>query len=507
MDVSGSVNLLENESIPCFTCFRVAQDNLSILNSTDTSANVADLLTKHFWFQREDFHQDQIICRQCWAQLSDFDRFYREVQRNYDQLQFVGIKLEPDDELGTSGPLVEVQLDASLDGNQLKQECQSNDEEENEAKLDSTIDSDDSSEEALKVATNKPKRKYTRKKNDDSPKKPKTKSSYPLRTAEQLAEEDEIIKTHVQYLCETCGINSSTFTQFLKHSSEKHGPKGFIVCCGKRYFKKVRLLEHVQQLQNPGRFKCDICFKSFISNLGVRRHKQEIHLPDELRIYGCERCPKRFARERQLQTHLKGHETLDNATVKCEICGKAFPTEALLKTHVKIRHTRPTDYICDVCAKGFYSKAEFLRHKQSHELTPAELRVQCDVCKQWLKNQTSFRKHYQRHQQGPASCDLCDHVSPNKAALAGHKRHRHREPTQHVCQECGKEFRKALTLREHMASHTGEALYSCSFCERTFNSNANMFSHRKKMHPREWLAMKNSQKLAQQGIAEVASAE
>ncbi|XP_055626310.1 transcription factor grauzone-like [Toxorhynchites rutilus septentrionalis] len=482
------------DSKDCFTCFRNSENYLFIL---DTTQGIAELLVQHFWFQPEDFNEEQILCHSCWNQLDSFHRFFADVQQNHLRKSSVSdIKQEfIDVELPPQEPEITLEI---------KQEYSDNDEDGSSGEEFNPKPAEDSltseSDTGSGQAAIKPKRKYVRReKLEESD--AKQERIYHAKTAEQLAEEDAIIQTHVKYICDNCGINCPTFATFQKHVQDEHGTKGFIVCCGQRYHKKVHLLEHVQKLEDPDKFKCDICHKSFVNSHGVQRHKQEIHLPDELKIYHCDRCPKKFAKETQLAFHLKGHVNLDNATAKCELCEKIFPTEPLLKTHVKIRHTRPTDFICDVCAKGFYSKAEFLRHKKEHELSPAELRVQCDVCLQWLKNRVSWRKHYRRHNQGPAACNLCDHISPNRTALAGHKRHRHSDTAiSHVCKECGKEFKRAISLKEHMASHTGEALYSCTFCSRTFNSNANMFSHRKKMHPQEWLEQKNAQKAAQQGV-------
>lgn len=36
------------------------------------------------------------------------------------------------------------------------------------------------------------------------------------------------------------------------------------------------------------------------------------------------------------------------------------------------------------------------------------------------------------------------------------------------------------------SSHTGENLYTCSYCPKMFKSNSNMYKHKKQVHPNEW---------------------
>ncbi|KAL1400910.1 hypothetical protein pipiens_007031 [Culex pipiens pipiens] len=488
----------------CFACFSSPGEGHPILGS-QSEFNIADMLEKHFWFHRDDFQDGEVLCPDCRNQLESFHRFYLVVEQNH------RIKIErkpsPDPtktEDVSMLPLLEVKLEAPEIADDRDQDQSSSSDDEFKPDDDgglSTDESDSKSEgdEKHEESPERKKRKYVKRKERGEPPAPRKKINYKVKNAEQLAEEDEIIRTHVQYICEYCQMNCTTFSAYHRHVLDEHNTtKAFILCCGKRYYKKKGLLEHVQRLANPDLFKCEICEKTFVNSFGLQKHTEELHGPEESKIFACSRCPKRFVKQGQLTLHLRGHENLDKELAKCPICDRRYPSEAILRTHIKKSHTRPTDFICDICAKGFYSKSEFMRHKVEHEFSPAELRRQCEICLQWLKNEANWKKHCARHKQGPVTCDICMHVSPTKHSLAAHKRNRHRAPNPALtCQECGKEFKRAISLKEHLASHTGEALYFCTFCPRTFNSNANMFSHRKKMHPQEWLELRNAQQANQ----------
>lgn len=105
-----------------------------------------------------------------------------------------------------------------------------------------------------------------------------------------------------------------------------------------------------------------------------------------------------------------------------------------------------------------------------------------------LKDKNSLRKHMTRHAQASDkyTCNLCGKTAPNKDALQKHQRYSHYTDRIHQCSVCEKSFKKALLLKEHMTTHTGEVLYTCPYCPKTFNSSANRHAHKKKQHVELW---------------------
>uniref|UniRef100_A0A6E8VM44 C2H2-type domain-containing protein n=1 Tax=Anopheles coluzzii TaxID=1518534 RepID=A0A6E8VM44_ANOCL len=143
---------------------------------------------------------------------------------------------------------------------------------------------------------------------------------------------------------------------------------------------------------------------------------------------------------------------------------------------------------------------EFLaldRHIKQHQGIETIEKLDCPHCGKQLNGKYNLQKHVRcMHVEAGKSyrCEVCGHFSPNSVALENHKKRVH--TGEHFeCGECGKRFKQKIYLTEHVAAlHTRKPLYACEFCEATFKSRANYYTHRKTRHRAEWEALREERK-------------
>lgn len=166
-----------------------------------------------------------------------------------------------------------------------------------------------------------------------------------------------------------------------------------------------------------------------------------------------------------------------------------FPTNYDLNAHIKIVHERAYRKLCDICGKTIHGGKHVMEiHLKEHQGYSIPL-FECKICGAKVKTKYYLNRHMNSlHKISEIKhvCKICGKEAPNRHALRSHERYVHEIVKEYGCSICPKIFKKPYELREHLATHTGENLYTCPYCPRSFKSNANMHSHRKKIHRKEW---------------------
>ncbi|XP_315481.4 transcription factor grauzone [Anopheles gambiae] len=310
-------------------------------------------------------------------------------------------------------------------------------------------------------------------------------SSKEVSQANQL-ENDKIITQFFTLECEICAATAESFVQLLDHYRTAHKTKGYVRCCGKQFFRRYILVDHIAA--HRGTIRCEICHKTYKTKRYLALHFAKSHSGETDRPFKCGKCHVSYPKQYLLRAH-----ELMHVQQQCHICEKVLSNTQSLRVHIAQMHGGDGHHICDTCGKVFRTKPAMERHINEHMGVDVVERLQCDHCQKWFSGKYNLRKHVRfMHLEGGQvfRCELCPHESPNSRALANHKLRVHVEE-RFECEYCGKRFKRRPNLREHIASHTNMPLYSCEICQnRTFNSKANYFTHRKHKHPQEWEAQK-----------------
>lgn len=74
--------------------------------------------------------------------------------------------------------------------------------------------------------------------------------------------DDDLIRNWCQMKCTKCPelFGGFTFKDVKIHYSKEHGTNGFLLCCHKKFFRRVRALEHIARHINPKEFRYSLMF-------------------------------------------------------------------------------------------------------------------------------------------------------------------------------------------------------------------------------------------------------
>ncbi|XP_012620773.2 zinc finger and SCAN domain-containing protein 20 isoform X1 [Microcebus murinus] len=256
-----------------------------------------------------------------------------------------------------------------------------------------------------------------------------------------------------------------------------------------------KLIDHQGLYLAEKPYKCDACVKSFSRSSHFLAH-QRIHTGE--RPYRCLECGRNFSDRSNLNTHQRIHT--GEKPYRCLECGKGFSDHSNLVTHQRI-HTGEKPYKCGECWKSFNQSSNLLKHQRIHL---GESPDQCSEPGEDFGQSPSFSAHWKSstketspeqpqsisknlNSPGPHStnsgeklyeCSECGRSFSKSSALISHQRiHTGEKP--YECAECGKSFSKSSTLANHQRTHTGEKPYKCVDCGKCFSERSKLITHQR----------------------------
>ena len=231
------------------------------------------------------------------------------------------------------------------------------------------------------------------------------------------------------------------------HFAQAHTTERNITCdqCPKLFSTESLQREHSRRAHNSEKMKfpCDLCEKVFGRRHGLKDHIVRIH--SELEKFCCDYCNKSFKVERVLKKHIEALHEKTFTPTPCKVCGKMLRTRVTQQFHSKAHIEIETQKVnCKRCPK-MLKPSRLAKHMKRHELIPTT----CNICN---KKVIDLKRHQQTHfaQIKAHQCDVCKKGFETKARLLGHQLiHTTEKPFQCPQPDCSKSFNNSGSRYRH----------------------------------------------------------
>ena len=296
---------------------------------------------------------------------------------------------------------------------------------------------------------------------------------------------DQILLDHMQivtesYPCPTCGLEFRSALKLNYHIRTSH----------------PALPEFDHNIENPPRYSCAICSRSFFALSHLRMHEVTHSAPAATscppiptistsmnveKTFACDRCQASFRYRTLLERHRRMHEIGQEKPYSCPRCLMRFETRNLYNHHAKTH--KPilplNDRIADTVMSSGDPVTSSISGTMASSNKSAVVSYSCDSCSKQFASIESLTTHKAVHRSRPLVCDVCGKGFTHRKYYVVHQRiHTGERP--YLCAMCGKSFTQASTLTVHRRYHTGERPYTCTLCGKGFVTRTIMLNHMKK---------------------------